>query len=333
MGETVRFGILGLGMGANRARLVPKTECAELVCVCDLQEERAKQIARELNCDWTTSYDDMLKRDDIDVVGVFTPSGTHCDYAIKAMKAGKHVFVTKPMDIRVEKCDEAVETAREQGVILAVDFENRYRAVNHRIKKAIDQGLLGKILIGDLRVKWYRSQEYYSGGYPPGWRSRRATEGGVCANQAVHFIDLVNWFIGPVVSVYARSGTFAHNIETEDLTIALWSYKSGALGSFVATTANYPSLGTTIEITGDNGTIVWKDGEVLLYSLKDDPQASLNKFEQNLNLPSNIIEDMVSAIRNRTPVICNGVEGRKSVVIFNAVYESSRLGKVVDINL
>jgi predicted dehydrogenase len=333
MGETVRFGILGLGMGANRARLVPKTEGAELVCICDLQEERAKQTARELDCDWTTSYDDMLKRDDIDVVGVFTSSGTHCDYAIKAMKAGKHVFVTKPMDIRVEKCDEAVETAREQGVILAVDFENRYRAVNHRIKKAIDQGRLGKILIGDLRVKWYRSQEYYSGGYPPGWRSRRAAEGGVCANQAVHFIDLVNWFIGPVVSVYARSGTFAHNIETEDLTIALWSYKSGALGSFVATTANHPSLGTTIEITGDNGTIVWKDGEVLLYRLKDDPQASLNKFEQDLNLPSNIIEDMVSAIRNSTPVMCNGVEGRKSVVIFNAMYESSRLGKVVDINL
>jgi len=333
MKEPVRFGILGLGMGASRARLVPKTKGAKLACVCDLQEEKAKQIAKELNCEWTTSYDDMLKRRDIDVIGVFTPSGTHCDYAIKAMKAGKHVFVTKPMDIRVEKCDEAIETARDQGVILAVDFGNRYRAVNHKIKKAIDQGRLGKIILGDVRMKWYRAQEYYSGGYPPGWRSKRVTEGGSCANQAVHFIDLINWFIGPVESVYARSGTFAHKIETEDLTVALWSYKSGAWGSFVSTTCSYPNLGTTIEITGDNGTIVWKDAKVLVYKLKDDPQASLNEFEPDPNLPSNIIEDMVSAIRNGTPVVCDGREGRKSVVIFNAMYESSRLGKVVDIDL
>ncbi|KYH40686.1 MAG: hypothetical protein AYL32_010420 [Candidatus Bathyarchaeota archaeon B26-2] len=331
MGGSVKFGILGLGMGASRARLIPQTEDAELVCVCDLQEEKARQVAKELNCEWTTSYDEMLRRNDIDVVGVFTPSGTHCDYAIKAIEAGKHVFVTKPMDLRVEKCDSAIEAARRAGVVLAVDFELRYSETNQRIKLALDNGRLGRLILGDLRMKWYRTQEYYEGGYPPGWRKRRSTEGGSAANQGVHYIDLIQWFMGPVKTVYGRTGTFAHDIETEDLSMALLTFKNGAWGSITTTTVNYPSLGTSIEITGDNGSIVWKDGKVPLYKLKDDPTPSLEEFPLDPDRPKNIIEDMVSAIKKKAPVMVDGDEGRKSVVIINAIYESSKSGKVIEI--
>jgi len=176
MSDPVRFGILGLGMGANWARLVTETMDAELVCVCDLQEGRAREVAKELSCEWTTLYDEMLKRKDIDVVGIFTPSGTHCDYAVKAIQAGKHVFVTKPMDISVEKCDAAIEEARNAGVILAVDFQMRYEETNQKIKLALDNRRLGRLILGDLRMKWYRTQEYYEGGYPHGWRKRRPKE-------------------------------------------------------------------------------------------------------------------------------------------------------------
>jgi UDP-N-acetyl-2-amino-2-deoxyglucuronate dehydrogenase len=329
--DNVGFGILGLGMGANRARLVTKTEGAKLVCVCDLQRDKAEQIARELNCDWTTSYDEMLRRNDIDVIGIFTPSGTHCDYAIKAIESGKHVFVTKPMDIRVEKCDEAIEAAKKNGKLLAVDYDQRYLEVNQKIKLALDNRRLGRIILGDVRMKWYRDQSYYEGGYPPGWRSRRETEGGSAANQGIHFIDLIQWFLGPVKSIYARSGTFMHKIETEDLSMAFLTFLSGAWGCIVTTTNSYPSLGTTIEITGENGTIVWKDGNVMLYKLKDNPEASLDEFKLDPNRPKNIIEDMVSAIKKGTPVMVDGNEGRKSVAILNAIYESSRTGKVVEL--
>ncbi|KYH40314.1 MAG: hypothetical protein AYL33_006180 [Candidatus Bathyarchaeota archaeon B63] len=332
MSSPVRFGILGLGMGALRARLAAETRGAEVACVCDLREERAKEVAAELNCDWTTRYDEMLAREDIDVIGIFTPSGTHCDYAIQAVNAGKHVFITKPMDIRVEKCDAAIEAARDAGAILAVDFELRYAEVSQKIKAALDRGRLGRLILGDLRMKWYRSQEYYERGYPYGWRKKRITEGGSAANQGVHFIDLLQWFMGPVKTVYGRSGTFAHRIETEDLSLALLTFENGAWGSIVTTTTSYPPLGSLIEITGDNGSIVWKDGKVELYRRKDDPEATLDEFSLKPDRPRNIIEDMVYAVREGRPVMVDGVEGRKSVAIINAIYESSRTGRVVEVD-
>ncbi len=329
MSGSVRFGILGLGMGANRARLIPKTVGAELRCVCDLQEEKARMVAEELECDWTVNYDEMLARDDIDVVGVFTPSGTHCDLAIEAMESGKHAFVTKPMDIRVEKCDAAIKSAVDSGVYLAVDFGQRYSDTNQKIKMALDHGRLGKLIIGDLRMKWYRDQQYYEGGHPPGWRKRTVTEGGSAANQAIHFIDLLQWFMGPVETVYGRYGTFAHEIETEDVSIALLTFRSGAWGSLVTTTTSYPSLGSIIEMTGDNGSLVWSEGNITLYKLKNNSEPSLDEFQLDPDRPRNIIEDMVSAIQKSKPVMVNGQEGRKSVAILNAIYESSMAGKPV----
>jgi predicted dehydrogenase len=329
MSNSVRFSILGLGMGYNRAKLIPDTKGAELACVCDLQEDRAKQVAKEFNCDWTTSYDEMLRRDDIDVVGIWTSSGTHCKYAIQAIEAGKNAFVTKPMDISVEMCDKAIEAAKKAGVLLAVDFGERYLDVNQKIKLALDNGCLGKLILGDVRMKWLRTQEYYNGGYPPGWRSRKETEGGSAANQAVHYIDLIQWFMGPVKTIYGRVGTFAHKIETEDLSMAFLTFESGAWGSYVATTTSYPDLGSWIEITGENGTILWKDSEVTLYKLKDNPEASLDEHKLDPNHPKNIFEDMVSAMNKGTPIMVDGKEGRKSVAIINAMYECTKTGKIV----
>lgn len=328
MKDMVRFGILGLEMGANRARVIQNTEGANLVYVCDLQKHKAIQVSKELNCEWTTDYDKMLRRDDIDVIGIYTPSGTHCDYAIQAMETGKHVFVAKPLDIRVDKCDLAIKKSRNTGTILAVDFQERYSKTNQKIKIALDNGHLGRIILGDVRMKWYRNQEYYDGGYPLGWRSKSATDGGVAANQGAHFIDLIQWFMGPVRDVYGLSRTCAHSIETEDLSMAFLIFKSGALGSIVMTTTSYFDLGTSIEITGDKGTVVWKDGRVLLYKCKDAPGASLGEFQPN-DSPKNIIADMVSAVRRGTTVMVDGDEGRKSVVVFNAISESSKTGRLV----
>ncbi|HIE18986.1 TPA: Gfo/Idh/MocA family oxidoreductase, partial [Candidatus Bathyarchaeota archaeon] len=282
--------------------------------------------------EWTTRYDKMLEREDIDVIGVFTPSGTHCDFAIKAIQAGKHVFVTKPMDLSVEKCDVAIEEARNAGVILAVDFQLRYNETNQKIKRALDNERLGRLILGDLRMKWYRSQEYYEGGYPHGWRKRRETEGGSAANQGVHFIDLLQWFMGPVKTVYGRSGTFAHDIETEDLSMALVTFENGAWGSIVTTTTSYPRLGSSIEIMGDNGSIVWRDGNIVLYERKDNSEPSLDEFQLDPGKPRNIIEDMVSAVKRGSHVMVDGVEGRKTVAIINAIYESSKTGKIVELD-
>ena len=330
--EVVRFGIVGLGMGRNRAQIAARTPGARLVCVCDILEDKAGEVAGELGCDWCTDYEELLARKDMDVIGVMTPSGMHADFASRAIQAGKHTFTTKPMDIEVEKCDALITEAEKAGVVLAVDFNSRYVPSNHQIRMGIRGGKLGKILFGDLRMKWLRKQAYYDGGSPAGWRSRKATEGGSIANQGVHYVDLLQWFLGPVTSVYGRIGTLTHRIETEDATMAMLTFESGAWGLIHTTTCNVPSLGTTIEIGGDGGTLVWKDNKVALWHSEGDPESTLDAFEVDPNLPQNIIEDMVSAITKGTEVAVDGYEGRKSVQIFNAIYESARTGEVVELN-
>jgi len=330
MADEVRFGIVGLGMGANRAKTASKTPGAKLVCVCSIQEGRAEQVAGELGCDWTTDYEKMLERDDIDVVGVLTPSGLHADFAMMAAKAGKNVFTTKPMDILVEKCDALIETAKEAGVILAVDFDQRYGETNRRIQKAMRSGALGQVILADLRMKWYRAQSYYDGGSPAGWRSKLRYERGSAANQGVHFLDLLQWFVGDVKTVYGKNGTFAHSIETEDCSVALVDFANGAWGVIQTTTCSNPDLRSDMQFTAANGTLSWRNSKVELYSVADKPDASLDDIEIEPG-PKNIIEDMVSAVTKGTPVAVNGVEGRKSVAIFNAIYESSKTGKPVEI--
>jgi predicted dehydrogenase len=320
-------------MGSVRAETTTHTPGAELACLCSLDEGQAQEWAGKLGCDWTTDYEEMLERKDIDVIGVLTPSGTHVDYAIQALQAGKHTFTTKPMDITVAKCDAAIEAAEKAGRILAVDFGLRYRPINHQIRMAIHGGKFGKILFSDLVMKWHRTQAYYDGGIPAGWRSRKATEGGSIANQGVHSVDLLQWFLGPVTSVYGRIGTFAHQIETEDIAMAMLTFESGAWGLIHTTTCSVPEIGTTLEIGGDGGSLAWNDDKVVHWHSEADPSVTVDDFQVDPDLPGSIIEDMVSAITKGTKVAVDGYEGRKSVQIFNAVYESARTGNVVELSM
>ena len=153
MGQTdeVRFGIIGLGRGVYGAKDIKYTEGARLVSVCDLQEEKAKEVAKEFNCEWTTDYKQILARKDIDVVGIYTSSGTHCKFATESLNAGKHTYVTKPMDIRVDACNMAIDAADKNGLVLAVEFNRRYNEKFQKMAEEIHNGKLGRILLGDLR--------------------------------------------------------------------------------------------------------------------------------------------------------------------------------------
>ena len=339
MADDVRFGIVGLGMGRDRANKAANTPGAKLVAVCDILEERGAKAAEELGVEWITDYEEMLKRDDIDAVGVFTPSGMHCDFVIQALQAGKHACTTKPMDIAVAKCDTAIQEAEARGLVLAVDFESRYGPNNHRIKSAVQGGALGKIILGDLRMKWFRSQAYYATGSPPGWRSRLETERGSMANQGVHYVDLLQWWLGPIDGIIGTYGTYAHDIESEDTAACIIQFASGATGCVVTTTTAFPNQGTRLEIGGDRGTVAWQDQDLILFQAVqgdagsagewDKPEAvdlNLEDFDAPEDLPAHIIADMVAAITEGKPVQCDGHEGRKSVSIFQATYESCDKG-------
>jgi len=342
MADDVRFGIVGLGMGRDRASKATKTPGARLVAVCDILEERGAKAAEELGVEWITEYDEMLARDDIDAIGVYTPSGWHCDFALRALQAGKHAFTTKPMDIEVAKCDAAIAEAEKRGLVLAVDFDCRYDPMNHRVRAALQQGAIGQVILADLRMKWYRSQGYYDGGSPLGWRSRRETERGSAANQGVHYIDLLQWWLGPVKSVIGRYSTFTHKIASEDAAGGIVEFASGAWAVVLTTTCSFPGLGTTLEITGDRGTVAWHDSNLRVFQVMKgeasglpewgSPEAedlNLEDFPVPEDLPPHIIADMVRAITEGKPVQCDGHEGRKSVALFQAIYESCEQGKAV----
>jgi len=332
MADPVRFGILGLSMGYSRAKLAKEYPDAVIGCVCSLNEDRARSVAEEFGCDWTCDYEQMLARDDLDVIGVWTASGDHCRHAKMALDAGFHAFTTKPMDIRVESCEEAIAAAERAGKLLAVDFGLRYEPNVRRVKAALAQGAIGKVFLVDLQMKWMRKQDYYDGGEPAGWRSRKQTEGGSIANQGVHMIDELYWLMGPVKTVeYGRIGTMAHEIETEDLCMASLSFQSGAWGVIETTTSAFPNRGTRIEINGTEGSILIHGDDDITIQRADGEQVPLESFEIAPDWPLHILDDITRAIRDgRTPA-CPGVEGMRSVEIFTGVYRAHETGQKVEL--
>ncbi len=348
MAEAIRFAIVGLGMGKGRAQICAQTPGAELAAVCDLSAERGREAERTWGVPWLSSYDELLARRDVDVIGLWTPSGTHAAMALQALRAGKHVCMTKPMDISTAACDAALHEAQARGLLLAVDFEQRYLPRNHRIRRALAEGAVGRLLLADLRMKWYRAQSYYDAGFPQRWRSRLDTEGGSLANQAVHFLDLLLWWVGDPERVAGRRGTYGHDIETEDGTAAVVQFRGGAVGSVLTTTCSFPDAGAELSVNGSWGTLNWSDGEVTRFEhvppaartgsdafhADAAPEAvagDLSAYPEPAGLPENIFQDVVSALRAGTDLQCDGREGRRTVALFEAVYAASDGGAWIDV--
>jgi UDP-N-acetyl-2-amino-2-deoxyglucuronate dehydrogenase len=323
LAEAVRFAVIGMGMGRSRSRMVTQTEGAALQVVCDVREERVRPVAEELGCEWTRSLEEVLARDDVDVVDVMLPSGLHGDVAMQAMRAGKHAITTKPMDVSLEKADAMIACAEETGQILAVDFESRYERSWQQIKAAIDGRLFGKMVLGEARLKWWRAQSYYS---DSGWRGTWAMDGGgALANQTIHFIDLLLWLMGDVEEVLAGYyGAHTHAIETEDLGMGMLRFKSGAMGAVLGTTTFPKSPYAGVEVHGEQGGAIFLEGEPQWHFLEEGQQPP-----EVTPRVRNVIQDMVSAVRDGTPVAVDGREGRKSLALLDGIYRAAREGRRV----
>mgnify|MGYP000926250794 CR=1 FL=1 len=345
MEKTVGYAVVGLGVGRNHVKAAAKAEGGKLVAICDLREERL-QAQAELypGVKTYTSFEEMLKNPEIDVVSICTPSGMHADMAIQALRAGKHVLTEKPMDIVVDKIYEIDKVAKECGKKVGCIFQNRRNAIMEPMKKAVDAGRLGEIYTGFFRVNWYRSDEYFleSGG----WRGTWAMDGGgSLMNQAVHTVDLMQWLLGDVASIRSDMRIVNHKIETEDFTSSVIKFKSGAIVTFVSTTAAYPGFGTDIQVTGTKGSI-HVDGDKLIAwriageNMKEEEAEMLAQYGNNAGAIAAadntivrghdfMVQDMIDAVRfDRDPFV-GPLEAVKAVRIINAVYESARTGKEI----
>jgi UDP-N-acetyl-2-amino-2-deoxyglucuronate dehydrogenase len=323
---SVRFAVVGLGMGRNRAQMICETAGAELACVVDLNEELARQAGEDFGCDWATDLDDALGRGDVDVVMVMTPSGLHVDLGVRCAEAGKHVITTKPMDVSTAACDRLIAAADAAGVKLGVDYQSRYVDTNVRVATALRQGLLGKPLLGEVRFKWFRSDEYFAHG--GGWRGTwKMDGGGSLANQGSHLIDLLLWFMGDPEQVFGDAAILHHDIETEDVGMALLRYPGGARGAIVGTTTFPTNAYFSAEVHGTEGGVLIDaalTGEARYFG--DGVEEKLAAIDNPLH---NIVEDVVSCLEEGTDLRVDGREGRRTVALLEAIYRSSDAGAPV----
>jgi len=347
MATPVRFALIGCGqvgqtmggtdvyngIGEWHAHYLRELEDAELVAVADLKEENARALAEKFGIpDYYTDHREMLARDDIEVVNICTPSGTHGKLAIDCARAGKHIITEKPMDIRPERCDEMIAEADRAGVKLAVVFPQRFKQGTGAVKKALDNGVFGKPIIGNALCRHYRTQSYYS---ESDWRGTWAGDGGgALMNQGIHVIYSFLYLMGEVESVVSRCGTLGHQgLEVEDTAAAVLQFKSGALGVIEGTTCAYPDFGDRIDLHAERGSVVLDMGKLTRWEHLDEDQrldpASIVEATGEFIGHKFVFQDMIEAVREDRPPKVDGREGKRAVEVICAIYQSSQEGREV----
>ncbi len=325
--EPVRFVVVGLGMGRGRARLVQSTSGAELVGVCDVNEERAREVGEDLGVPYATDVREWLDNEEVEVVYVLTPSGAHAEVGVPALEAGKHVLTTKPMDVTLEACDRMIRLAEQKDLLLGVDFEMRFQTNTLSLRKAVRSGPLGRMLGGYAVLQVLRTNEYFR--RDGGWRGTiRWDGGGVLSNQCVHHVDQVVFLLGVPQQVRCDIWTQDHDIEGEDLGCALWRYADGCVVSLQATTC-YPqdTWYIRLELHGTQGAVVLAGGGPTdqpqdLYYL--DGAWSKEPPERVMGPWLNAADNFADALRTGAPLACSGRDGRRTQAVLAAMYQSAR---------
>src|SRR5215469_8923222 len=262
------FGIVGAGViGSTHADAIASIPDATLIAISDVEPERTKSLAARHDCAAEPDLDALLARDDVDVVSVCVPSGLHAEVGIRAAAAGKHLVVEKPLDVSLEAADRLISAARAAGVVVTVMSQHRFDQGLIELRRLLDQGQLGRLVLGEASTKWYRSQGYYDSA---AWRGTWALDGGSLMNQGIHYLDLLLWTMGPVTEVAALFSTQSHQMEAEDAALAVLRFSSGAVGTVVASTAVFPGFAQRLDISGTGGTVVVEDGEIVRCELSAD---------------------------------------------------------------
>ncbi len=345
---TLGFGIVGCGVIAPwHLAGIRECEGADAVAVSDTRGDLAKDFAGEHGIPrYYNDYKEMVRDENVDVVCICTPSGLHGEIGAVAAEAGKHVLTEKPIEITLEATDRLIQACSENGVKLGVIFQSRTYDAVKRVRETVQSGGLGKMVLGDAYIKWYRSREYYESG---GWRGTwKYDGGGALMNQSIHGIDMLLWIMGDVESVYARAEHLVRDIEVEDTAVAVMQYANGALGVLQGTTSCNPGEPATHMFHGDRGTIVLQEGLITRWAVTDEkdglaedkPVGDRAERSGGTSDPKAIsasghialVADMADAVRNGRDPAITGESARKSVQLITAVYESARTSSEVRVS-
>jgi predicted dehydrogenase len=346
----IGFGIIGCGTISHfHARAIGELRGAKLIACYDRRIEKAAEFAATYGCRPHQRLEDLLADPIVSIVTVATPSGAHLEPTLAAAHAGKHVIVEKPLEVTLKRCDRMIRACERNGVFLTTIFPARFFDASRRLKRAIDEGRFGRLTLGDAYVKWYRTQEYYDSG---AWRGTWQLDGGgALMNQGIHSVDLLNWLMGPVAEVQARSAVLAHErIEVEDAIVATLRYESGALGVIEATTSAFPGFPKRIEIHGSAGSAVLEEEDLTVWHFAK-PRASdrpipvlkekrrgnaggaCNPTAISHSGHSRQFREFLTAVREGTRPAVDGDEGRRAVEVVLAIYKAAETGRPVSLPL
>lgn len=337
------FGIIGAGaICPLHLAAIEKCEGARLAGIADVSQERAKSVGEAHEVPWYTDYNALLADPNVDAVCILTPSGLRAPVCIDAARAGKHIIAEKPLEVSLERVDSIINECDRARVKLAVIFQLRFLPGVQAVARAVFDGRLGKPILGDAYIKWYRSQDYYDSAT---WRGTWALDGGgALMNQGIHYIDLLQWFLGPAKTVSGHVATLIRErIEVEDTAVACLTFENGALGVIEACTSANIGRPARLELRGENGTIILEDGNVVFWDIAGEDAASHPHVETGSGATNPMaitsvgheaqISDMVAAINEGRPPVVDGREARKAIEIITAVYQSSRSGRITRLPL
>ena len=339
--DTLKFALVGCGRIAKRhSELLGhhQIDGASLVAVCDKVIAKAAKIAKPFNVPAYEDMHDMMQSEEVDVVVVLTESGNHAKNVIELSEYGKHIVVEKPMALTLDDADAMIRACDASGCKLFVVKQNRFNIPVVKTREALEAGRFGKLVLGTVRVRWCRPQAYYDQAH---WRGTWALDGGVLANQASHHIDLLEWMMGEVESVFAMGTTALVDIEAEDTAVVALRFRNGALGLIEATTASRPiDLEGSMSILGEGGSVEiggFAVNRMKVWNFHNQTEADNRVIEKYSVNPPDVYgfghkeyyNHVLDGITNQTQHLVDGLVGRRSLELIIAIYESIETGREV----
>ncbi|CAM4101295.1 Gfo/Idh/MocA family protein [Zobellia roscoffensis] len=336
----IGVGIIGTGSIVHTyVKCLSEIDGVQIIGLCTKSADRVEEVKSEFGLPVYSDYESFLSLPEINLVCVCNESGKHSEAIEAAAKAQKHILSEKPLEVTTHKIDRLIALCKKQKVVLGCVLQNRCSPDYQRVEKAVKSGKLGKLLMGNASINWYRSKAYYS---KSNWRGTIELDGGAAfINQGIHTIDLLMNLMGEAVSVYANVQTRIHKIEGEDVGAALVNYANGAMGTITAGTALFPGYPERVEIYGEKGSIIMEGGKIIAWNIQGENTPILDSEtlgsgaadptaigHQNHKI---VLQDMVESIRESRNPMVDGAEARKSVALINAIYQSSREKKQVQL--
>ncbi|WP_236979231.1 Gfo/Idh/MocA family protein [Membranihabitans maritimus] len=338
--KNVNFAIIGTGSIVElHIESIKEIDNATVVALCSSNEARAKEAEEKYNIPCYSSLASLFANEKIDAISICTYSGNHLEPCVEAAKRGIHVITEKPLEVTLDRADQMINACKENNVKFACIFQSRFKPDYLKLKSAIEDGKLGKLILGNAYIKWFRSEDYYAGS---NWRGTMKGDGGAALiNQGIHTIDLLLSLMGDVKSIVGKVKTTLHDIEGEDLGVAILDFQNGATGVIEGSTALYPGYPERLEIYGEHGSVILEGGKITSWNLKGDttkassPQESDSGSSDPMSISYKYhklqLSDFVESIIHDKKPLITGEEGRPALEVIKTIYKSSESNREIEL--